>query len=89
MNHFANDLVLRLGGDEFVVITRGLPEDVLQRLDEARAEYLTHNLLKNRYGFSAGVLIPHGMVLHEAIGEADKCMYDSKKTGLPLVIKEI
>lgn len=89
MNHFANDLVLRLGGDEFVVITRGLPEDVLQRLDEARAEYLTHNILKNRYGFSAGVLIPHGMVLHEAIGEADKCMYDSKKTGLPLVIKEI
>lgn len=89
LRHFENDLVLRLGGDEFVVITRGLPEDVLQRLDEARAEYLTHNLLKNRYGFSAGVLIPHGMALHEAIGEADKCMYDSKNTGLPVVIKEI
>lgn len=89
MNTFANDIVLRLGGDEFVVFTRGLPEDVLQKIDEARAEYLTHNLLKNRYGFSAGVLITQGMALHEAIGEADKCMYESKKTGLPVVIKEL
>lgn len=89
MKTFTNDIVLRLGGDEFVVLTRGLPEDVLQKLDEARAEYLTHNLLKNRYGFSAGVLMAQGMALHEAIGEADKCMYDSKKTGLPVVIKEL
>ena len=89
MRHFENDVVLRLGGDEFVVLTRGLPEDVLAKLDSARAEYLTHNLLKNRYGFSAGVLIPHGMVVHEAIGEADKAMYDSKKTGLPCIIREV
>ena len=89
MKHFENDVVLRLGGDEFVILTRGLPEDVLAKLDLARAEYLTHNLLKNRYGFSAGVLLPHGMAVHEAIGEADKAMYDSKKTGLPCIIREI
>ncbi len=89
MRHFENDVVLRLGGDEFVVLTRGVPEDVLAKLDEARAEYLTHNLLKNRYGFSAGVLLPHGMAVHEAIGEADKAMYDSKKTGLPCIIREV
>lgn len=89
MKHFVNDIVLRLGGDEFVVLTRGLPEDVLQKLDDTRKEYLGHNLLKNRYGFSAGVLMAQGMALHEAIGEADKCMYDSKKTGLPVVIKEL
>ena len=89
MKHFENDVVLRLGGDEFVILTRGLPEDVLAKLDLARAEYLTHNLLKNRYGFSAGVLLPHGMAVHEAIGEADKAMYASKKTGLPCIIREI
>ena len=89
MRHFENDVVLRLGGDEFVVLTRGVPEDVLAKLDEARAEYLTHNLLKNRYGFSAGVLLPHGMAVHQAIGEADKAMYDSKKTGLPCIIREV
>lgn len=89
MRTFEGDVVLRLGGDEFVVLTRGLPEDVLAKLDQARAEYLTHNLLKNRYGFSAGVLIPHGMAVHEAIGEADKAMYESKKTGLPCIIREV
>ena len=89
MSHFVHDIVFRLGGDEFVVLTRGVPEEVLRKLDDARMEYLTtFNLMKNRYGFSAGVLVPHHMALHEAIKEADKYMYECKKTGLPVVIKE-
>ena len=89
MSHFEHDIVFRLGGDEFVVLTRGLPEEVLQKLDDARMEYLTtFNLMKNRYGFSAGVLVPHHMALHEAIKEADKYMYECKKASLPVVIKE-
>ena len=89
LNHFKDDIVLRLGGDEFVVLTRGLPEDILAKIDLARAEYLTHNILKNRYGFSCGVLFGKGIMLHEAIGLADMAMYDSKNTGLPLCLKEV
>lgn len=89
LHHFEGDIVLRLGGDEFVVLTRGLPEDVLAKIDEARKEYLTHNILKNRYGFSAGVLFGKDIMLHEAIGLADMAMYDSKNTGLPVCLKEV
>ncbi|MDT8760479.1 GGDEF domain-containing protein [Sphingomonas psychrotolerans] len=85
------DLVARWGGEEFAVLFRGATEEdagrvlarVSQRLIAAPILVLDGQALT----FSAGICRFHGESLDEAIGCADKALYEAKDTGRNRIVR--
>ena len=76
------DMLIRYGGDEFLLIMPGIKEEnfknkLLQILEEAhRADVPGHGGL--RLSASIGGVLSNGSVIEDAIGRADKLMYQAK-----------
>lgn len=76
------DMLIRYGGDEFLLIMPGIKEEnfknkLLQILEEVhRADVLGHGGL--RLSASIGGVLSNGSVIEDAIGRADKLMYQAK-----------
>ena len=76
------DMLIRYGGDEFLLIMPGIKEQdfknkLLQILDEVRrADVPGHGGL--RLSASIGGVLSNGSVIEDAIGRADKLMYQAK-----------
>lgn len=85
------DLVARWGGEEFAVLFRGATEEeservlarVSQRLIAAPILVLDGQALT----FSAGICRFHGESLDEAIGCADKALYEAKESGRNCIVR--
>jgi len=76
------DMLIRYGGDEFLLIMPGIKEQdfknkLLQILEEVRrADVPGHGGL--RLSASIGGVLSNGSVIEDAIGRADKLMYQAK-----------
>lgn len=76
------DMLIRYGGDEFLLIMPGIKEEnfknkLLQILEEVhRADVPGHGGL--RLSASIGGVLSNGSVIEDAIGRADKLMYQAK-----------
>lgn len=76
------DMLIRYGGDEFLLIMPGIKEEnfknkLLQILEEVhRADVPGHGGL--RLSVSIGGVLSNGSVIEDAIGRADKLMYQAK-----------
>ena len=76
------DMLIRYGGDEFLLIMPGIKEEnfknkLLQILEEVhRADVPGHGGL--RLSASIGGVLSNGRVIEDAIGRADKLMYQAK-----------
>ncbi|SHF69710.1 PAS domain S-box-containing protein/diguanylate cyclase (GGDEF) domain-containing protein [Jatrophihabitans endophyticus] len=84
----AGDTVARLGGDEFVVLCPDLeaPEQlhiVAQRaLDRVAAPYVVGGACITTVSASIGMSLPgHATDPHQALADADRAMYQVKKSG--------
>lgn len=85
------DIVARVGGDEFVVLLPNCPEQKAQEIAERLRKLVTMRILRQldggmlRLSISIGLVqVPAGTLpdrLDELVGEADRRMYEAKKSG--------
>lgn len=85
------DLVARWGGEEFAVLFRGATEDEAARVLERVGQRLITTPLIVCDGqaltFSAGVCRFGGEALDDALGCADKALYEAKETGRNRIVR--
>jgi diguanylate cyclase (GGDEF)-like protein len=81
----SGDTLARVGGDEFVVIALGLSDrSAIEKLcDRLVAEICVLQTVYGKVGLSIGIATQRGddLVIEELLQEADKAMYDAKRSG--------
>lgn len=88
-----SDAVARYGGEEFIIILPDTPlekaVETINRLQrELTKKFFLHNNERLLVTFSAGVALrSNGEAAADAIGRADKAMYQAKQSGKNRVIK--
>lgn len=80
------EYLVRWGGEEFVLVLKGNIEKSEKRLNEIRKSVEAMKLSVGKVTISVGLTEYHGQQYQDAIGEADKALYEAKNNGRNQVV---